>query len=90
MQLSKFLQWQAHAGQPMVMGDMRVTPQSQALVVHFPRGGFVWNRPVALLVERNGQLPQRIPIVDVTHLAILLLMCSAIVGVILFKKEQNS
>jgi hypothetical protein len=32
---------------------------------------------------------QRIPVVDVTHLAIILLAFSAIVGVILFKKEQN-
>jgi hypothetical protein len=34
--------------------DITVTPQAQALIVRWPRGGFVWNRPVAVTVERDG------------------------------------
>src|SRR6266516_5507061 len=44
-----------------------VTPQSRALVVSLPKGGLVWNRPTAVLVEQDGQT-RRIPIVDVTRI----------------------
>ncbi len=54
------------------MGDTRVTPQAQAFSVRFPFGGFVWNRPTAVLVERDD-LTQRIPIVDVTRVAQIVL-----------------
>lgn len=85
MPFSKFLQWQTHAGQPMVIGNARVTPQSQAFVMRFPRGGFVWNRPVALLIARDGQPLQRIPIVDVTRLVqISLLLSTVILGMVMF------
>jgi len=36
------------------VGEIIVTPQSQALIVRWPRGGFIWNRPVAVTVERDG------------------------------------
>ncbi len=83
MPFSKFLQWQTHTGQPLTIGDMIVTPQAQALVARFPRGGFVWNRPVALLIARDGQPLQRIPIVDVTRLAQIGLLLSAVMFVML-------
>jgi len=37
------------------------------LIVRLPFGGFVWNRPVAVLVEREGQT-ERIAIHDVTRI----------------------
>lgn len=49
-------------------GAISVTPQSQALIIRWPFGRWVWNRPVAVLVEKNGGT-QRIPIVDVTRRA---------------------
>lgn len=45
-----------------------VTPLSKALVVSLPIGGFVWNRPVAIEVEKEQNF-ERIPIIDVTLLA---------------------
>ena len=45
-----------------------VTPLSKALVVSLPMGGFVWNRPVGIEVEKD-QIIERIPIIDVTLLA---------------------
>lgn len=54
-------------GERVTAGEVSVTPQSQALIVRWPNGGWVWNRPVAVLVERNGTR-ERIPIVDVTRL----------------------
>jgi hypothetical protein len=71
--LKEMLQWQTVSGDKVTVGDVTVTPQSRALTVRWPRGGLVWNRPVAVLVER-GEETERIPIVDVTRLAQLGLM----------------
>jgi len=58
--------WQTRSGEPVRVGDVSVTPQSQALGVRWPGGGCVWNRPIALLVEREGRT-RRLPIIDVTR-----------------------
>lgn len=55
---------------PVGVGDRTITLQSKAVSIRWPGGGGVWNRPVAVLVERDGQVV-RVPIVDVTRLAIL-------------------
>jgi hypothetical protein len=60
------IQLHTFAGEPTTTGDITVTPQCKALSIHWPRGGLVWNRPVAVLVERDGQT-RRVPIVDVTR-----------------------
>jgi uncharacterized membrane protein len=66
--LKEILQWQTLSGDEVTVGDITLTPQSQALTIRWPKGGLVWNRPVAVLVERDGQT-ERIPIVDVTRMA---------------------
>lgn len=55
------------SAEPVTVGDVTVTPRSRALVVRLPRGGFVWNRPTATLVERAGQV-RRVPVVDATRI----------------------
>jgi hypothetical protein len=72
-QSKNVLQWQNGFGEPVPAGDFTVTPQSQALVVRWPFGVWVWNRPVAVVVEGRGEL-QRIPVVDVTRLVQLSLI----------------
>jgi len=62
------IQWQTFSGEQVIVGDVTLTPQSQALTIRWRNGGFVWNRPVAVLVERRGQT-ERIPVVDVTRMA---------------------
>ena len=52
---------------PVTLGDVTVTPRARALVVRLPQGGFVWNRPTAVTVERAGA-ERRVPVVDVTRL----------------------
>lgn len=64
--------WETMSGEPVIVDDIAVTPQSQALTVRWPHGGWVWNRPVAVLVER-GEETKRIPIMDVTRVAQLVL-----------------
>ena len=61
------LHLQTISGPSVTRGDLTVTPLAQALSIRLPFGGFVWNRPVAVLVERDGRL-ERITIVDITRL----------------------
>jgi hypothetical protein len=71
--LKDVVQWQTVSGEAVTVSDVTLTPQSQALTVRWPSGGLVWNRPTAVLVERDGQT-ERIPIVDVTRIAQLTLL----------------
>ena len=66
--LKQLIQWQSSSGDKITIGQTSITPQSQALMIRWPNGGLVWNRPIAILVERKGQ-SERIPIIDVTRLA---------------------
>ena len=70
---SKLVQYTTHAGQPVENGDVVVTPICRALVVNLPFYKWVWNRPVAILVEQ-GESRKRLPIVDVTQLAQIALL----------------
>jgi len=54
-------------GEAVRVGDATLTPQSQAVVLRWPNGGLVWNRPVAVRVEQ-GEDVRQIPILDVTRL----------------------
>jgi hypothetical protein len=64
-ELNEMIQVKTQSGQPVTVNGVTITPQSQAFTIRWPYGGFVWNRPVAVMVERDGQ-SERIPIVDVT------------------------
>ncbi len=71
-QLSDYIRFETTSAEPIVVGDTRITPQARAFSLRFPFGGFVWNRPTAVLVERDG-VTQRIPIRDVTRIAQIVL-----------------
>jgi hypothetical protein len=81
-QLKKVLQWQTLSGDKATIGDVTVTPQSQALTVRWPNGGLVWSRPAAVLVER-GEQTERVPIVDVTRIAQLGLFGLSLVFIVM-------
>ena len=72
--------WQTLSGEPVTVGGVTVTPQSRALIVQWPYriGGLVWNRPLAVWVQRGGQT-RRIPVVDVTRRAQIALFGLALV-----------
>jgi hypothetical protein len=55
-------------GPTVVAGNVRVTPESRAVIVRLPFGAFVWNRPSVVVVERGGRV-ERLPIVDLTRIA---------------------
>jgi len=86
---------QQESGETVTVGEVAATPQSQALTVRWPRGGWVWNRPVAILVERGEEDQERIPITDVTRVAQLVLygfgLVFAVLGLLMwmFGREEN-
>jgi hypothetical protein len=65
-----FFHWDKVTGEPIKVDGTTVTPESQALTLRWPGrlGGFVWNHPTAVLVER-GEAVERVPIVDLTRWA---------------------
>ena len=73
LKFKDLIRCQTFSGDKVTVGDVTLTPQSQALLVRWPNGGFVWNRPVAVVVERDGQT-ERFPVVDVTRMAQLALL----------------
>jgi hypothetical protein len=93
MRLKDHIQVQTGVGQPVIAGDTIVTPQFQALIVRLPIGGFVWNRPTAVLVEQGGQI-KRLPIRDITRITQLSLLgfglVLSIVSLIKFSKRKES
>jgi hypothetical protein len=66
VKINDVVQLRGSSGNPVKVGDVTVTPRSQALIVRWPMGGFVWNRPVSVVIERDGQ-QERLPILDVTR-----------------------
>ncbi len=91
--LKDHIQVRTGVGQPVIVGDTIVTPQFRALIVRLPIGGFVWNRPTAILVEQGGQT-KRILIRDVTRITQLSLLgfslVLSIVSVIKFSQRKES
>ena len=67
--MMQLIQKERYLGAPVTVGERTVTPQSQAVMVRLPFGGFVWSRPTAVLVTENNQTIT-IPISDPTRLAL--------------------
>lgn len=42
-------------GQPMVIGHVLITPQSETVHIKRPFFHIIWHRPTALLVEQDGR-----------------------------------
>jgi hypothetical protein len=69
------------SGPPIVVGNVRATPQARAVIVRLPFGGFVWHRPTSVVIERDGRV-ERKTIVDVTRIAQVSLWASAVAVVL--------
>ncbi len=74
MRIGETFQWEKISGEPVQIDDVRLTPQARVLSVRFRSGGYVWNRPVSVIVERAGKRQVlRVPDVTLfTQLAMLL------------------
>ncbi len=67
-----FVELKTSSGNSIECGDMTLRPEAQALVVRLPFMGFVWNRPVAFVLEADGRR-ERFPINDTTRTAVLMM-----------------
>jgi hypothetical protein len=61
------VEWRTVSGTPIEAHGMTITPRSWSIVFHFGRGGFVFNRPVGLRVEREGET-ETIPILNINRI----------------------
>ncbi|CAN5461542.1 hypothetical protein BH10CHL1_BH10CHL1_50400 [soil metagenome] len=87
--IGKFVQWATLPGEPVRINQLTVTPLAQSLTIRWSQGGFIWNRPIALLVTKNRQT-ERIPIPDVTRNAqIILLSIGFVVSLILVMSSHK-
>lgn len=78
MSQSELISWQTLSGETTTVQGYLVTPQVQSLQLNLPFGRFVWSRPVAVVVEKDG-LRERVAINDVTRTAQLVIYVAAIV-----------
>ena len=60
--------WQLRTGSPLEIGEITLTPVSRRLLLRWPAGGFVWQYPVAVLVEQDGE-ETHLPVPDPTRMA---------------------
>ncbi len=79
--LKDHVQWRTTQGDPHEVNGALITPVTQALVIRTPVWGFVWNRPVAVLVEQDGET-RRLPIVDPTRVALIAIGAGVAAGLI--------
>lgn len=82
--VTKYVRWQPVVGEPQVVGDQMIRLQAQAILLNTPFGGFLWNRPTAVLVEKDG-VTDEVPIVDATRYALISIGVMGVVGMMLAK-----
>lgn len=81
MPLKGFLHM-TESGSPIAVGNYKIVPISRAFGVTLPGvvGGFVWNRPLAVRIERDGESDQMIPINDLTRIAQVRLIVGSVIA----------
>ncbi|HRQ39024.1 MAG TPA: hypothetical protein PLD25_14035 [Chloroflexota bacterium] len=95
--MMKFVSWEIQSGESVRVGDLLITPQSQVFQVRLPVGGFVWHRPVRVVVEGNGRPEadagrdsQTIPIPDITRQVLwAILGLSILVNLLLSSRRRR-
>ena len=88
MRFKEMIRWSSESGDRVLLGDVAVTPRSQALVIRIGRVAWVWNRPKDIVIEREGR-SERIPIADVTRRAQLVLIAMKLALVIFFFRAKS-
>ena len=88
--LTDFIQLKTVQGTAVHTPHHTLIPESQALTIRFPFGGFVWQRPTAVLVQQ-GEQTQRHPITDVTRLATWSVLAASLLTTLLLRllKKQT-
>ena len=76
---------QTNWGEPVNAGDVNVYPVARSYRINFPaaRGGIVWNRPLAVIVEDSHGSRQIIPVQDRTRQLQVAILAAGFFGTIL-------
>jgi uncharacterized spore protein YtfJ len=82
MRLREMVSWETKESTAVALYGRTMTPVSQVLRVATPFGGFVWNRPVAVIVA-EGDVVTRHAIVDVTRYALWAMAAGAILATLI-------
>ena len=78
--MAEILDVKIQAGKSVDIGDQTITPFAQTVQVSLPgiTGGFIWNRPVSVLVQTENGQEEVLPVTDVTRQAIFGLIGSSL------------
>jgi hypothetical protein len=85
---------QTSTGEPVEINDLTVYPVARSYRINMPgvRGGFIWNRPVAVIVEDSAGNRQVLPVVDRTRLLQIAIFSAGLLGTLLtwiiFRKSR--
>ena len=81
----RILVQQTSAGEPVIVGEVSVYPVARSYRINFPaaRGGIVWNRPLAVIVEDSSGSRQIIPIQDRTRQLQIAFLAAGFFGTLL-------
>ncbi len=74
--------WQLRTGKPVEVGEYTLTPVVRRLFLRRTRAGFVWQYPVAVLVEQEGE-ETRLPIPDPTRTLWYVLMAGTLLALVI-------
>jgi hypothetical protein len=86
--IAQYVSWKPVTGEPQMIGDRVIRLRAQAISLRTPFGGFVWNRPTAVLVEKDG-VTDETPIVDVTRYALIGIGVMGVVGALVVRLLRN-
>ncbi len=89
MSMSELFELRTRQGQPRQIKHVVIQTESRALIMRLPFGGVVWNWPRAVIVEDRGVVT-RLPIVDVTRLAVWALAFAGAIGAWVVRQQRKS
>ena len=89
---SRKFKLQTKSGLALKVGEVSVTPQSQALTVRWPKGGWVWNRPHKIIIQQGEEITN-VPVADPTRIIQLVFyvfsVLFVVIGVILNNRKRR-
>jgi hypothetical protein len=89
----KILIQETSAGEPVQVNNLTVYPVARSYRINIPgaRGGVVWNRPLAVIVEDNQGTRQVLPVIDRTRrLQIAILGAGLVITLLTWLIFRNS
>jgi hypothetical protein len=91
-----FIIQQTSAGEPLEINNLTLYPVARSYRISIPaiRGGFIWNRPLAVIVEGRDGDRQVLPIIDRTRQLQIAIFTAGLVGTmltwLLLRKSQET